>query len=393
MTIKFLTAESVCKGHPDKLCDTISDSILDECILKDKSSRVACEVMATGNKIIVSGEITCSQKIDIEAIVKKVLLEIGYDPSSFTIYVFVNKQSVDIKEGVDNALEARNGDSNDLHSLIGAGDQGSMYGYATDESSDKLPLPLVFAHAICKRLDMARKEGVIKEIGPDGKAQVTVEYENGLPKRIKTIVISIQHSKDKSQQELRDEVIKKVIDPVFIELPYDKDTEILINPSGRFIIGGPEGDTGLTGRKIMVDTYGGLAAHGGGAFSGKDPTKVDRSAAYMARAVSKNIVLCGYAKKCQTAISYAIGKAKPVMVEVETFGTSSICEEVLRDAVNEVFDLRPSAIIESLDLRTPIYAKTAAYGHFGGNEFNWEKYNKCDELKSAVEKRLISEKV
>lgn len=381
----YKTAESVCKGHPDKLCDLIADSILDACLRKDRTARVACEVMATKGRIFVAGEITCAKRVDIRAVVRSALADAGYNPFKFIIFVYVHRQSEDIADGVDCALESRQGDDS-FYSTIGAGDQGTVYGYATSETSEKLPLPLVCAHHICHKLDTAMKDGTIKGIGPDGKAQVTIEYEDGLPKRVQAIVVSVQHSKAKTLSELRSEVISKVLWPVFNDFPFDADTEILVNPSGRFVDGGPTADTGLTGRKLMVDTYGGLAAHGGGAFSGKDPTKVDRSGAYMARAIAKNIVWCGFAEECQVAISYAIGKADPVSVEVCTFGTGRVSDEVLRRAVLDVFNLRPAAIIEILNLRNVCYADTATYGHFGRAMPRWEWLDKCDELREAVKR-------
>lgn len=382
---KYLTAESVCIGHPDKLCDLIADSILDACFRKDKASRVACEVMATKGKIIVAGEITCSEKINIRYIVKKALEEVGYNPHKFLIYVFVNRQSDDIKEGVDTAIEARNGNT-DPYGLIGAGDQGTMYGYATNETKEMLPLPLVLSHRIVKRLDGARKNKLIKGIFPDGKAQVTVEYDGDKPVRVKTIVVSIQHHKDKTQEELKKDVLNNVLWPSFEDFPFDGDTEILINPSGRFVIGGPTADTGLTGRKIMVDTYGGLASHGGGAFCGKDPTKVDRSGAYMARYIAKHIVWSDFADKCEVALSYAIGKANPVAFSINTFGTGTVPDEVLTLAAEEVFNLKPAAIIEKLRLRNIHYSDTSTYGHFNSFLFPWEDVDKYKEFKKAVEK-------
>jgi len=380
---KYKTAESVCKGHPDKLCDIIADSILDECLMLDKSSRVACEVMATGHKIIVAGEITCSKYVNIRSVVRRVLCSIGYNPFAYLIYVYLHKQSPDIKNGVDVALEHRQGDTTKWYGDLGAGDQGTVYGYATDECAEMIPLSLMYAHKICERLDSVMSDGIIKGIGPDGKAQVTIEYEDEQPKRVSSIIVSVQHKKDVQLKQLRADIISNVLWPVFEQFPFDDDTEILINPSGRFVKGGPAADTGLTGRKIIVDTYGGHAAHGGGAFSGKDPTKVDRSGAYMARAIARNIVACGFAKRCQVAISYAIGKADPVAVEIDTFGTSIASEEMLKKAVLEVYNLRPAAIIEALGLRRPIYADTACYGHFG-RLAKWEYYSKLPELRKAV---------
>ena len=384
MSKQYLTAESVCAGHPDKLCDFIADSILDACLRKDRSSRVACEVMATGHKIIVAGEITCAKRVDIRFVVREALRDIGYNPYAFLIYVYVHKQSADIADGVDRALESRSGDTTQ-YSMLGAGDQGTVYGYATDETREYLPLPLVLAHGICKRVDSVRKDNVIKGIKPDGKAQVTIEYEDGKPKRVASIVVSVQHSADKDMNTLRSELISEVLHPVFKDFPFDGDTEILVNPSGRFVKGGPAADTGLTGRKLMVDTYGGLAAHGGGAFSGKDPTKVDRSGAYMARYIAKNLVWSGLAKRCEVALSYAIGKADPVAVSVNSFGTSEYSDERLCDAVKKVFCLRPAAIIDQLRLRSAIYADTAAYGHFNSVLFPWESgTDRYKELRKAV---------
>lgn len=384
MSKQYLTAESVCAGHPDKLCDFIADSILDACLRKDRSSRVACEVMATGHKIIVAGEITCAKRVDIRFVAREALREIGYNPYAFLIYVYVHKQSADIADGVDRALESRSGDTTQ-YSMLGAGDQGTVYGYATDETREYLPLPLVLAHGICKRVDSVRRDNVIKGIKPDGKAQVTIEYEDGKPKRVASIVVSVQHSADKDMNTLRSELISEVLHPVFKDFPFDGDTEILVNPSGRFVKGGPAADTGLTGRKLMVDTYGGLAAHGGGAFSGKDPTKVDRSGAYMARYIAKNLVWSGLAKRCEVALSYAIGKADPVAVSVNSFGTSEYSDERLCDAVKKVFCLRPAAIIDQLRLRSAIYADTAAYGHFNSVLFPWESgTDRYKELRKAV---------
>jgi S-adenosylmethionine synthetase len=317
MSKRYLTAESVCAGHPDKLCDIIADNILDECLRRDKASRVACEVMATKGKIIVAGEISCSEKIDIRSIVKNVLKELGYNPLKFLIYVYVHNQSSDIAAGVNTALEARNG-INEQYGSIGAGDQGTMYGYATKETREMLPLPLVLSHRIVKRLDEARKGKLITGILPDGKAQVTIEYNDDVPVRVKTIVVSVQHEKNKTQEELKSDILNNVLWQCFEDFPFDDETEILINPSGQFVLGGPAADTGLTGRKIMVDTYGGLASHGGGALCGKDPTKVDRSGAYMARYIAKHIVWCDLAEKCEVAISYAIGKANPVAFSINT---------------------------------------------------------------------------
>ncbi len=382
--ITYKTAESVCAGHPDKLCDLIADNILDACMRKDKASRVACEVMATKGKIIVAGEITCSGKVDIRFIVKNVLREVGYNPWKFAVFVFVHHQSADIAAGVDTALEVRNGIT-DPYGSIGAGDQGTVYGYATNETSKNLPLPLVLSHRIVKRIDDCRKGKLIKGILPDGKAQVTVEYKDGKPRRVKTIVVSVQHDKDKTQEELSSDIQNNVLWQCFEDFPFDDGTEILINPSGRFVEGGPAADTGLTGRKIMVDTYGGLASHGGGALCGKDPTKVDRSGAYMARYIAKNIVWSGLAEKCEVALSYAIGKANPVAVDVTSFGTGKITDDQLSNIVQEVFNLRPAAIIEKLHLRNAIYSDTAVYGHFNSSLFPWENVNMYTNIRKAAE--------
>lgn len=392
MSKRYLTAESVCAGHPDKLCDIIADNILDECLRRDKASRVACEVMATKGKIIVAGEISCSDKIDIRSIVKNVLKELGYNPLKFLIYVYVHNQSSDIAAGVNTALEARNG-INEQYGSIGAGDQGTMYGYATKETREMLPLPLVLSHRIVKRLDEARKGKLIKGILPDGKAQVTIEYNDDVPVRVKTIVVSVQHEKNKTQEELKSDILNNVLWQCFEDFPFDDETEIIINPSGQFVLGGPAADTGLTGRKIMVDTYGGLASHGGGALCGKDPTKVDRSGAYMARYIAKHIVWCDLAEKCEVSISYAIGKANPVAFSIKTFGTGTVSDEVLTIAAQEVFNLRPAAIIEKLRLRNIHYSDTAVYGHFNSCLFPWEDVNRYNELKEAVEKYADREDV
>lgn len=385
MSKRYLTAESVCAGHPDKLCDIIADSILEAYLRKDKASRVACEVMATKGKIIVAGEISCSEKIDIRYIVRNVLKQVGYNPLKFLIYVYVHNQSPDIAAGVNTALEARNG-GNEQYGSVGAGDQGTMYGYATIETREMLPLPLVLSHRIVKRLDEARKGKLIKGILPDGKAQVTIEYDDDTPVRVKTIVVSVQHEKNKTQEELKQDILNNVLWQCFEDFPFDDETEILINPSGQFILGGLAADTGLTGRKIMVDTYGGLASHGGGALCGKDPTKVDRSGAYMARYIAKHIVWCGYAKKCEVSISYAIGKANPVAFTINTLGTGTVSDEILTLAAQETFNLRPAAIIEKLRLRNVIYSDTAVYGHFNSCLFPWEDVNRYSELREVVEK-------
>ena len=383
----YRTSESVCSGHPDKLCDFIADSILDECLRKDKFSRVACEVMAAGLNIVVGGEITCSGDINVNNIVSNSLEKIGYNPNEFKIYSFIQEQSKDIADGVDRSIELRSGDSSE-HSNLGAGDQGTVYGYATNETKEQLPLSLILSHKICKTLDTMRKDNTIIGIKPDGKAQVTIEYEDDKPVRVKTIVVSIQHDEDKNINVLRNEIVSKVLKTVFEEFRFDEDTEILINPSGRFIEGGPKADTGLTGRKLMVDTYGGQARHGGGAFSGKDSTKVDRSGAYMARYVAKNIVSSGIARECLVSISYAIGKAEPVAVQIDTFGTSSIKSEIISKAVSQVFDMRPSAIIDTFGLRECCFSDFSAYGHFGNKNPKWENIDKCEELKETINQLL-----
>lgn len=385
MTIKYLTAESVCAGHPDKLCDLISDSILDACLTKDKASRVACEVLATKGRIIVAGEISCSEKLNLKDVVKSVLVDVGYKPTDFKISVYVQKQSTDIAQAVDTALEARQR-IKEPYGTIGAGDQGTMYGYATKETKEMLPLPLVLSHKIVKRLDEVRKGKIIKGYLPDGKAQVTIEYKNNQPVRVKTIVVSVQHKAYKRQTEIERDIIENVLWQVFEDFPFDENTDVLINPSGRFVVGGPTADTGLTGRKLMVDTYGGFTAHGGGAFSGKDPTKVDRSGAYMARHIAKHIVWCEYAEKCEVSISYAIGKANPVAFSINTFGTGIVSDSILEQAALDVFNLKPAAIIEYLQLRDVQYVDTAVYGHFDSWLFPWEDVKRYKEFNQAVSK-------
>ena len=386
---KYKTAESVRRGHPDKLCDLIADSILDECLRHDRYSRCACEVMATKGKIFVCGEITCAAKINIRSVVREVLRKVGYNPMKFIVFVYVHRQSPDIAGGVDSALEVRDGSSEDVFASTGAGDQGTVYGYATRETWTRLPVPVVFANEICKGLDDAMHDGTIRGVGPDGKAQVTVAYEDGKPVSAKNIVVSVQHDADKDLEELRREIISEVLYPILDRFDFPKDVEILINPSGRFVEGGPAADTGLTGRKLMVDTYGGLAAHGGGAFSGKDPTKVDRSAAYAARWVAKTVVAAGLAKRCQIQLAYAIGVARPVSVLVETFGTGTVADEVLEKAVRKTFDLRPTAIIRDLGLQKPIYRQLAAYGHMGREDLGvlWEKTDRLPVTKPEHARR------
>lgn len=381
------TAESVTEGHPDKLCDLIADSVLDECLSHDALSRVACEVLATKGQIIVAGEITSLFEPDITQIAHSVLRKVGYDPTRFAVQCLIHKQSPDIAAGVDCSLERRRNLSKDQPALqLGAGDQGVMVGYACSETPQMMPLPVVLAHRLTSALSAARKTGMIRGLRPDGKAQVTVEYgEDGKPLRLDAVVLSAQHSPEKPEDELSWELTDKVLAPALQALPPDKDTKILLNPSGRFVLGGPEADTGLTGRKLMVDSYGVFAPHGGGAFSGKDPTKVDRSGAYMARYIAKNLVAAGLCEKCQVTLAYAIGKAEPVMVEVDTFGTGMVCaDDCLAEAVKLVFGLTPAEIISRLDLLTPRYTQTAAYGHFGKPEFPWERTDQAKALRAAV---------
>lgn len=381
------TAESVTEGHPDKLCDIIADRVLDECLAHDALSRVACEVLATKGQVIVAGEITSLYEPDIPSIVQSVFRKAGYDPTSFSIQCLLHRQSSDIAAGVGCSLERRRNLSKDQPALqLGAGDQGVMVGYACSETPQMMPLPVVLAHRLTSALSAARKTGMIRGLRPDGKAQVTVEYgEDGKPLRLDAVVLSAQHSPEKTEDELSWELTDKVLAPALQALPPDKDTKILLNPSGRFVLGGPEADTGLTGRKLMVDSYGVFAPHGGGAFSGKDPTKVDRSGAYMARYIAKNLVAAGLCEKCQVTLAYAIGKAEPVMVEVDTFGTGTVCaDDCLAEAVRFVFGLTPAEIISQLDLLTPRYTQTAAYGHFGKPEFPWERTDQAKILRAAV---------
>ena len=384
---QFYTAESVTEGHPDKLCDLIADSVLDECLSHDTLSRVACEVLATRGHIIVAGEITSLFEPQIPAIARSVLQKVGYDPAKYAIQCLVHKQSPDIAAGVDCSLERRRNPSEDQPALqLGAGDQGVMVGYACSETPQMMPLPVMLDHRLTSALAAARKTGVMQGLRPDGKAQVTVEYgEDGKPLRLDTVVLSAQHTPEKPMDELCWELTDKVLAPALQALPPDEDTKILLNPSGRFVLGGPEADTGLTGRKLMVDSYGVFAPHGGGAFSGKDPTKVDRSGAYMARYIAKNLVAAGLCEKCQVTLAYAIGKAEPVMVEVDSFGTGTVCaDDCLAEAVRFVFGLTPAEIISQLGLLTPRYTQTAAYGHFGRLEFPWEHTDQAKILRAAV---------
>lgn len=391
MAKHFFTSESVTEGHPDKLCDQISDAVLDAIIEQDPDAHVACEVTATTGMIHVMGEISTSCYVDINQIARNVVNDIGYDnaQSGFNgntcaVLTSIDSQSPDIAQGVNASYEVRDGKSDALNQ-IGAGDQGIMFGYACDETPELMPLAISLAHKLAKRLTEVRKNGTLKYLRPDGKTQVTVEYDDNKITRIDTVLISTQHDEDVSLETIRKDLVKYVIEPIIPTELY-KDTRILVNPTGRFVVGGPVGDSGLTGRKIIVDTYGGFSRHGGGAFSGKDPTKVDRSAAYAARYVAKNIVGAGLAKKCELQLSYAIGVAKPISVMVDTFGTGVVSDDVLSKAVSKVFDLRPAAIIRDLDLRRPIYRQLAAYGHMGREELGvaWEKLDKIDALKKAV---------
>ena len=390
---RLFTSESVTEGHPDKVCDAISDAILDACMEKDPMSRVACETMACTGFVVVTGEITTNAYVDIQKVVRDTVKEIGYDRSEYgfdgntcAVFAAIDEQSADIAMGVDKALEARNGElKDDLDT--GAGDQGMMFGYATNETPELMPYPISLAHKLTKQLTKVRKDGTLKYLRPDGKSQVSVEYdENGKPVRLEAVVLSTQHDEDVTQEQIHEDIKKYVFDPVLPKEMVDKDTKIYINPTGRFVIGGPHGDAGLTGRKIIVDTYGGYARHGGGAFSGKDCTKVDRSAAYAARYVAKNIVAAGLADKCEIQLSYAIGVAVPTSVRVDTFGTGKLSDEKLVQIVRDNFDLRPAGIIKMLDLRRPIYKQTAAYGHFGRNDLKlpWEALNKVDDLKKYL---------
>lgn len=392
MAKHFFTSESVTEGHPDKLCDQISDAVLDAIIEQDPDAHVACEVTATTGMVHVMGEISTSCYVDINQIARNVVNDIGYDnaQSGFNgntcaVLTSIDSQSPDIAQGVNASYEVRDGESDALNQ-IGAGDQGIMFGYACDETPELMPLAISLAHKLAKRLTEVRKNGTLKYLRPDGKTQVTVEYDDDKITRIDTVLISTQHDEDVSLETIRKDLVKYVIEPIIPAELY-KDTRILVNPTGRFVVGGPVGDSGLTGRKIIVDTYGGFSRHGGGAFSGKDPTKVDRSAAYAARYVAKNIVGAGLAKKCELQLSYAIGVAKPISVMVDTFGTGIVSDDVLSKAVSKVFDLRPAAIIRDLDLRRPIYRQLAAYGHMGREELGvaWEKLDKVDALKKAVE--------
>ncbi|MBQ7039345.1 MAG: methionine adenosyltransferase [Clostridia bacterium] len=386
---KLFTSESVTEGHPDKMCDLISDAVLDAIYTEDPTARVACETFATTGTIVVMGEISTSCYVDVQKIVRNTVEEIGYNRAKFGfdantcgVLTAIHEQSADIAMGVDRAIEAKGGDEEN-YSSIGAGDQGMMFGFACDETPELMPLPIMLAHKMAKRLTEVRKNGMFDYLRPDGKTQVTVEYENDVPVRVDTVVVSTQHGPEVSLEKIREDMIKEVIRPVVPENLLDENTKIFVNPTGRFVIGGPQGDTGLTGRKIIVDTYGGYSRHGGGAFSGKDPTKVDRSAAYYARYIAKNIVAAGLAKKCEVQLAYAIGVAKPVSVMIDTFGTGKISETEIAERVNKVFDMRPAAIIEQLGLRKPIYKQLAAYGHMGREDLGvaWEETDKAELLK------------
>ncbi len=395
MEKRLFTSESVTEGHPDKVCDAVSDAILDALMEQDPMSRVACETAACTGFVLVTGEITTKAQIDIPQIVRDTVNEIGYhdaatgfDGNTCAVMVALDQQSADIAMGVDKALEAKeNKMSEEELDAIGAGDQGMMFGYATNETPELMPYPISLAHKIALQLTKVRKDGTLSYLRPDGKTQVSVEYdENEKPKRLEAVVLSTQHDADVSQEQIHADIKKHVFDPVLPEEMIDDETKFFINPTGRFVIGGPHGDAGLTGRKIIVDTYGGYARHGGGAFSGKDCTKVDRSAAYAARYVAKNIVAAGLAEKCEIQLSYAIGVAQPTSVMVDTFGTGKVSDEKLVDIIRENFDLRPAGIIKMLDLRRPIYKQTAAYGHFGRNDLNlpWEAIDKVDILKNSL---------
>ncbi|MBQ6895273.1 MAG: methionine adenosyltransferase [Clostridia bacterium] len=391
MSRKLFTSESVTEGHPDKICDQISDAVLDAILEKDPTARVACETTVTTGMIMIMGEITTSCYVDIPSVARKTVENIGYDRAKFgfdchtcSVLTSIDEQSDDIALGVNKSYEAKKTETKEEDN--GAGDQGMMFGYACDETPELMPMPISLAHKLSMRLTEVRKNGTLAYLRPDGKTQVTVEYEDDKPVRIDTIVVSSQHGPEVSQEQIREDIIKHVVLPIVPENLLDDKTKYYINPTGRFVIGGPQGDSGLTGRKIIVDTYGGYARHGGGAFSGKDPTKVDRSAAYAARYVAKNIVKAGLAKKCEVQLAYAIGVSTPVSILVDTFGTAVIPEERIMEIVGEVFDLRPAAIIKKLDLRRPIFRKTASYGHFGREDadFTWEKCDMADILREKA---------
>lgn len=390
----LFTSESVTEGHPDKMCDQISDAVLDACIKQDPSSRVACETATKTGYVMLLGEITTTADINYDRLARDVILGIGYDRAkkgfdghTCGVLVAISQQSGDIALGVDQALESKSGEMTEKEvEAIGAGDQGMMFGYACDETPELMPTPIYLAHKLSRRLAEVRKNGTLDWVRPDGKSQVTIEYQFGKPVRVETALISTQHAPEISQEDIREAIIEHVINPVLPKDMVDKDLKIYVNPTGRFVTGGPMGDAGLTGRKIIVDTYGGMGRHGGGAFSGKDPTKVDRSGAYAARWVAKNIVAAGLASRCEIQVSYAIGVAHPLSVNVETFGTGNVDDEKISQLVNEYFDLRPGAIIRDLKLRNPIYQQLSAYGHFGRDDLDlsWEKTDRAKELKKAA---------
>ena len=389
---RLFTSESVTEGHPDKICDQISDAVLDSILARDPMARVACETAVTTGMVLVMGEISTSCYVDIPKVVRSTIKEIGYDRAKYgfdcdtcSVLTSIDEQSGDIAMGVDEALESREGEKDEVEA-VGAGDQGMMFGFATNETPEYMPSPIAMAHRLSRRLTEVRKNGTLSYLRPDGKSQVTVEYDDNKVVRIDAIVISTQHDEHVSQEQIREDLMEHVIRAVIPDELLDESTKYYINPTGRFVVGGPQGDSGLTGRKIIVDTYGGYGRHGGGAFSGKDPTKVDRSAAYAARWVAKNLVAAGIADKLEIQLAYAIGVAKPVSIEVETFGTGKLSDEEITNIVEKVFDLRPGAIIRDLDLRRPLYRQTAAYGHFGRNDLNlpWEQLNKVDEIKKYL---------